>query len=87
MSLNIKSPEAHELARELAERTGESMTEAVTVALRERLARVGPTEQQIRAKKEVIMALAHDIASRMGPEYRAIDHIADLYDEETGLPR
>ena len=37
MSLNIKNPEAHRLAKELAERTGESLTKAVTVALRERL--------------------------------------------------
>ena len=37
MSLNIKNPEAHALAARLAERTGETMTEAVTTALRERL--------------------------------------------------
>ncbi len=40
MSLNIKNPEAHRLARELAEATGETLTEAVTVSLRERLASV-----------------------------------------------
>jgi hypothetical protein len=39
MSLNIKSPEAHELAAELARLTGESMTKAVTEAIRERLER------------------------------------------------
>lgn len=39
MSLNIKSREAHELAAELARLTGESMTKAVTEALRERLER------------------------------------------------
>jgi antitoxin VapB len=36
MSLNIKNPEAYRLAQELAELTGESMTTAVTEALRER---------------------------------------------------
>lgn len=40
MALNIKSKEADRLARELAERTGESITEAVTKALEERLGRV-----------------------------------------------
>ena len=40
MALNIKNPEAHKLAEELARRTGENMTEAVTQALRERLERV-----------------------------------------------
>ncbi|HEU0167837.1 MAG TPA: type II toxin-antitoxin system VapB family antitoxin [Chloroflexota bacterium] len=39
MSLNIKSQRAHELAREPAELTGESMTAAITAALQERLNR------------------------------------------------
>lgn len=39
MALSIKTTEADQLARSLAQLTGESMTEAVTVALRERLAR------------------------------------------------
>jgi antitoxin VapB len=37
MTLNIKSAEAHRLARELAEARGGSMTEAVTEALRRSL--------------------------------------------------
>ena len=37
MSLNIKNPEAHALAARLAKKTGETLTEAVTTALRERL--------------------------------------------------
>ncbi|MGH2968655.1 MAG: type II toxin-antitoxin system VapB family antitoxin [Solirubrobacteraceae bacterium] len=40
MALNIKHPEADRLARDLATTTGESLTTAVTVALRERLERV-----------------------------------------------
>ncbi len=39
MALSIKSDEADRLARQLAAVTGESLTEAVLVALRERLAR------------------------------------------------
>jgi len=39
MAINIKDPEADRLARELARSTGESLTTAVTVALRERLER------------------------------------------------
>ena len=39
MALSIKSNEADRLARELAATTGESLTDAVTEALRERLAR------------------------------------------------
>ncbi|HYE47059.1 MAG TPA: type II toxin-antitoxin system VapB family antitoxin [Caulobacter sp.] len=39
MALSIKTKEADQLARELSRLTGETMTEAVTIALRERLAR------------------------------------------------
>lgn len=37
MALNIKSDETHRLAQTLARETGETLTEAVTVAVRERL--------------------------------------------------
>jgi antitoxin VapB len=39
MALNIKSPEVDRLARELTSATGETLTTAVEVALRERLER------------------------------------------------
>lgn len=39
MALSIKSPEADRLARQLAVTTGETLTDAVVVALRERLER------------------------------------------------
>lgn len=39
MALSIKSDEADRLARELAAETGESLTQAVVVALQERLVR------------------------------------------------
>ena len=39
MVLSIKSDETDRLARELADETGESITEAITIALRERLDR------------------------------------------------
>src|SRR5262249_55134858 len=40
MGLNIKNPEAHLMAEELSKLTGESMTTAVTIALRDRFDRV-----------------------------------------------
>ena len=40
MSLNIKNEEAHALATRIARATGESLTEAVTIPLRERWARL-----------------------------------------------
>ena len=42
MALSIKDEEADRLARELTHYTGETLTQAVIVALRERLARVRP---------------------------------------------
>jgi antitoxin VapB len=39
MALSIKTDEADRLARDLAKLTGETMTQAVTVALKERLER------------------------------------------------
>lgn len=40
MAINIKDPETDRRARELAERTGETLTTAVSTAIAERLERV-----------------------------------------------
>lgn len=40
MAISLKDPEADRLAREVAARTGETLTRAVIVALRERLVRL-----------------------------------------------
>jgi antitoxin VapB len=45
MALNVKSAEADRLARELAAVAQESLTEAVTIALRERLERIRNQQQ------------------------------------------
>ena len=45
MALSIKTEDADRLARELAALTHESLTEAVTTALRERLERVQATRR------------------------------------------
>jgi len=42
MALNIKDPETDRLARELADRMGTSITDALKSALQERLARTAP---------------------------------------------
>jgi antitoxin VapB len=46
MPLSIKDPETERLARELAKRTGESITVATRKALQERLRRVGGTDRK-----------------------------------------
>jgi len=84
MSLNIKDPEAHRLARELASLTGESMTRAVTVAIQERLASL--RQRRGRRLSERILEIGRDCAARLREPYRSIDHAEFLYDER-GLPR
>jgi antitoxin VapB len=83
MTLNIKNPEAHRLARELAALTGESMTAAVTEAVRERLARVCRERERPLAAR--LLAIGKDCASHLKEPSRSIDHADLLYGAE-GLP-
>ena len=56
MALNIKNDETHRLARALAEETGETLTEAVTVAVRERLESLHRThrrEEVVRSVQDI----------------------------------
>jgi antitoxin VapB len=85
MSMNIKNEEAHRLARELADLTGESMTEAVTEALRERLERL-EAERARKAGIERLLELAHECALHFDPDFRSEDHADMLYDD-LGLPK
>ena len=85
MALNIKSPETHKLAQELAELTGESMTAAVTEAVRERLIRVRLARERSSLVAE-LLEIGRDSASRLKEPYRSIDH-GDLLHDELGLPK
>lgn len=80
MSLNIKNEETHRMAQELANLTGESMTEAVTEAVRERLDRV-----KKKGMAERIMKIAKESSALL--KGRPLpDHGEFLYDEK-GLPK
>ncbi|HVC83537.1 MAG TPA: type II toxin-antitoxin system VapB family antitoxin [Chloroflexota bacterium] len=81
--MNIKSEEAHRLARELADLTGESQTAAITVALRERLERLQAERPADLAAR--LLAIGRDCAAHLPEPYRSIDHADLLYDEH-GLP-
>ncbi|HUZ72951.1 MAG TPA: type II toxin-antitoxin system VapB family antitoxin [Stellaceae bacterium] len=85
MSLNIKNDEADRLARELAELTGETVTTAVTTALRERLAVVRRARRET-GLAERLLAIGATCAARFKEPYRSSDHGELLYDEN-GLPR
>ena len=86
MQLNIKSDEAYALANRLAALTGQSLTSAVTKALRQCL------EQEERAsgrddRLRRVMALAAEIRGELSEDgvMPSLDHDY-LYDDETGLP-
>jgi len=83
VTLNIKDPEAHKLARELAERTGETMTRAVIEALRERLARL-TRAQKPEATADDLLAIGRRCAATL--KGKPVDHGSLLYDER-GLPK
>lgn len=65
MALSIKTDEADLLARRLARLTGESMTKAVTVALRERLQR----EEARRADAGELPARLARLSARLRSAY------------------
>ena len=85
MSLNIKNEETHQLARELVQLTGETMTAAVTVALRERLERER-RERSVEARLRRLRAIRKRCARMLkGDGPSSIEHGDLLYDER-GLP-
>ncbi len=60
MALSIKTAEADQLARALSKLTGETITDAVTQALRERLARKRADWKPDPAELERMMAFARE---------------------------
>lgn len=85
MALSIKDPEADRLARELAKRTGTTITEAVIDALKARL-----RQQKIRSeedRKEMVrkaMEIAKECAALPDYDTRSPDEIIGY--DENGLP-
>ena len=87
MSMNIKSSEAHALARELAALEHTTVTEAVTMSLREALA-VRRAEAEAQARYERALTIANRIHQQLkehpGPSLRELAE--DLWDEQ-GMPK
>jgi len=86
MSLNIKDEETHQLTRKLAQMTGESLTMAVKVSVKERL------ERQERASKredrmEWLNRITAETAAIMNDGRTSKELMDELYDDETGLPK
>jgi antitoxin VapB len=79
MGLNIKNEETRRLVRELAARTGETMTVAVTTAVRERLDRI--RGEQGESLADQLLAIGKDCAARLKEPFRSVDHANLLYGE------
>lgn len=84
MSLNIKNEETNRLAHELARVTGESLTAAVTVAVRERLERL--ERGKAGALSERLLKIGRDCAAHLQEPFLSVEHGDLLYDER-GLPK
>jgi antitoxin VapB len=82
--LNIKDPEVYRLARQIADLTGETLTDAVRHALRERLAR----ELQSRPDPlwiEKLREISDRCAARPVIDPRSDDELVGY--DEFGIPR
>jgi antitoxin VapB len=84
MALSIKHPEADRLARELATTTGESLTDAIINALRERLRRERGRTRGPRLRDE-LRAIRRRCAALPVLDRRPADEILG-YDDH-GVPR
>lgn len=83
MTLHIRDAEAEQLARELARRTGTTLTGVVVNALRELRAREERKAKDIDALVEEGMAIGRHCASLPVLDSRTLEEL--LYDEH-GLP-
>jgi antitoxin VapB len=84
MRLNIKNDETRRLVEELAKLTGETLTGAVTQAVRERLDRLRRERGHPLADR--LLVIGKDCAARLKEPFRSANHGDLLYDDR-GLPR
>jgi len=84
MALNIRNPETERLAEAVAKLAGETKTEAVTRALRDRLARLR-RERAGRRLADELDDIARQCAALTVKDSRPADEILGY--DELGLPR
>ena len=84
MAISLKDPEADRLAREVAARTGETLTAAIVAALKERLARL-KGQRRRRPLRDELREIGQRCAALPTIDDRTADQILG-YDQH-GLPR
>jgi antitoxin VapB len=82
--LNIKNEETIRLVRELSRRTGQSMTGAITVAVREQLATEAKSKSGLA---DWLNELTRETSAMMNDGRASQELFEELYDSETGLPK
>ncbi|WP_420125584.1 type II toxin-antitoxin system VapB family antitoxin [Longimicrobium sp.] len=83
MALNIKNREAGQLAREIADLTGESLTDVVTTALRDRLSVIRRQTERMGLMSDIRQIQAF-VASLPDVDHRTPEEIIGY--DELGLP-
>ena len=84
MALNIKDPRTDQLAREVAKQAGESLTEAIRVALEERLQRLSG-RRRAATRREKLYEILHRVDALPRVDERGEDEILGY--DENGIPR
>ena len=85
MAFNVKNEATHARVRELADKTGVSMAQAIDDAVSEKLERIGRVGLADR-----LMEIGREAAKHMPPEWRGRDSndiINELLYDEHGMPK
>jgi antitoxin VapB len=85
MALNIKDDEVDRLARQLSKRTGETITDAVRTALKEKLARLAEAKEAPLSERLIELGRRTAALPRL-TDKTSKELVEELYDEH-GLPR
>jgi antitoxin VapB len=85
-SLSIKDDETHRLTKELAQLTGESLTLAVKLSVKERLERQRKSARA-ETRLEWLKRITAETATIMNDGRTSKEIMDELYDDETGLPK
>jgi antitoxin VapB len=75
MAVLIKDEEADMLIRELAKRTGETITEAVKASVRERLGRLPRSQEEIAERKRRLAEIWAKFDAMPTVDHRSADEI------------
>lgn len=84
MALNIKDPKTDHLAREVAERAGETITDAIRVALEERLQRL-KGRSKASTQREKLMEILKRVDEL--PRNQALTDEEILGYDNNGIPK